>query len=159
MGLNVLGVIPFEQSLTQVSMSFIAEKIQARIVAGDGGLNKRMKQILVGAISGDMAIHSPFFKKSDKLVIISGDRTDIFAAALDSSTAGIILTNNMVPSQNLLAKATDLNVPVLAVPFDTFQTAKQVDDMIPLLTKDDSERIEKIKSLIQQNVNVNSIIS
>ena len=158
MGLNVLGVIPFEQSLTQVSMSFIAEKIQARIIAGDGGLNKRMKQIVVGAISADIAIHTPLFKRSDKLLITSGDRTDIIAAALDSSTAGIILTNNMVPSQNLLAKATNLNIPVLAVPFDTFQTAKQIDDMIPLLTKDDSERIETLRKLVGENVDINAII-
>jgi uncharacterized protein len=159
MGINVLGVIPFEKSLTQVSMSFIAEKIQARIIAGDGGLNKRMKQIFVGAISADIAAHTPLFKKSDKLLITSGDRTDIFAAALDSSTAGIILTNNMVPSQNLLAKATDLNIPVLAVPFDTFQTAKQIDDMVPLLTKDDNERIGTLKKLVEQNVDVNAVVS
>jgi uncharacterized protein len=159
MGLNVVGVVPFEQTLTQVSMSFIAEKVQARIVAGDGGLNKRMKQIFVGAVSGDMAAHTPLFKKSDKLLIISGDRADIFAAALDTNTAGIILTNNMVPSQNLLAKATDLNIPVLAVPFDTFQTAKQVDDMVPLLTKDDSERIDTLKKLIEQNVDIASVLA
>ena len=159
MGINVSGVIPFEKRLTQVSMSFIAEKIQARVVAGDSGLNKCMKQIFVGAISGDIALHTPLFKTPDKLLIISGDRTDIFAAALDTSTAGIILTNNMVPSQNLLAKATDKNIPVLAVPFDTFQTAKQVDDMVPLLTKDDSERIEALKKLIEKNVDVNSVIA
>lgn len=158
MGLKVLGVIPFEQSLTQVSMSFIAEKIQARIIAGDGGLNKRMKQIFVGAMSADVAAHAPLFKKSHRLLITSGDRADMIAVALDSDTSGIILTNNMVPSQNLLAKATDLNIPVLAVPFDTFQTAKQIDDMIPLLTRDDTERIDFLKTLIEQNVEIDSII-
>jgi uncharacterized protein len=157
MGLKVQGIIPFEQSLTQVSMSFIAEKIQARIIAGDGGLNNRMKQIFVGAMSADIASHSPLFRKTQKLLITSGDRADMIAAALETSTAGIILTNNMVPSQNLLAKATDLNIPVLAVPFDTFQTAKQIDDMIPLLTRDDNERIDTLKKLIEQNVDIDSI--
>ena len=158
MGLNVLGVIPFEQSLTQLSMNFIAEKIQARIIAGDGGLNKRVKQIFVGAMSADMVVQTPLFKRSKKLLITSGDRTDMIAAALESDTTGIILTNNLVPSQNLLAKATDLNIPVLAVPFDTFQTAKQIDDMIPLLTKDDTERIDSLKKLVEQNVEIESII-
>jgi uncharacterized protein len=158
LGLNVLGVIPYEVSLTQVSMSFIADKIQARIIAGDGGLNKRVKHIFVGAMSGDSASHSPLFKKADKILITSGDRADMIAAGLDSSTSGIILTNNLFPPTNILSKATNLNIPVLAVPFDTFQTAKQIDDMIPLLTRDDNERIETLKKLVQKHIDIDAIL-
>jgi len=159
LGLNVLGVVPFEKSLTQVSMNFIADKIQARVVAGDGGLNNRIKHVFVGAMSADSAHHTPGFQRQNKLLITGGDRADMIAAALEPGTTGIILTNNMVPSQNLLSKATDMNITVLAVPFDTFQTAKQIDDMVPLLAKDDTERIATLKKLIEQNVNINSIIS
>jgi BioD-like phosphotransacetylase family protein len=51
-----------------------------------------------------------------------------------------------------------MNIPILLVPFDTFQTAKQIDDMIPLLTKDDTERIAMLEKLVQQNVDLKSII-
>jgi BioD-like phosphotransacetylase family protein len=44
------------------------------------------------------------------------------------------------------------------VPFDTFSTAKQVDDMVPLLTRDDTERIDMIKNLIEKNVDIEAII-
>jgi hypothetical protein len=159
MGLKVLGVIPFEQSLTQVSMNFIADKIQARIIAGDGGLNKLIKHVFVGAVSADMANNRPGFNRTNKLLITGGDRADMIAAALEPGTAGIVLTNNMVPSQNLLSKATEMNIPVLAVPFDTFQTAKQIDDMIPLLTKDDTQRIATLKKVIEQNVDIKSILA
>jgi len=63
MGVNVLGVIPFERSLTEVPMSYIAEKIQARVIGGEGGLSKRMKHVFVGAMSGDIAAHSPYSKR------------------------------------------------------------------------------------------------
>ena len=39
MGVNVLGVMPFEQNLNRVPVSYIAEKLQARIIAGENGLN------------------------------------------------------------------------------------------------------------------------
>jgi BioD-like phosphotransacetylase family protein len=158
MGVKVLGVLPNEPKLTQVPMSYIAEKLQARIIAGEGGLNKKVNKILVGAMAGDAATRYPLWKSENKLSITSGDRSDYIVAAMESSTSGIILTNNFLPSQNLISKATDKNIPMLLVPFDTFTTAKQVDDMIPLLTKDDSERINLLQKMIEQNIDVKSLV-
>ncbi|MDD5700501.1 MAG: DRTGG domain-containing protein [Dehalococcoidales bacterium] len=158
LGVNVLGVLPCEPVLTQFSMSYLAEKLQARIIAGEKGLNQKVKNILVGSMSGDAAVRYPLFKTENKLAITSGDRVDYIVAALESSTAGIILTNNVIPPQNIISKASDKNVPMLLVPFDTFATAKQVDDLVSLLTKDDTERIDLIQKLVEQNVDINSII-
>jgi uncharacterized protein len=158
MGVKVLGVIPFEQGLTRVTVSYLAEKLQARVIAGDGGLNRRMEHIFVGAMSGDTAAHSPLFAKNNKVVITGGDRSDMIVAALEKTTAGIILTNNVIPPQNLISKASDMNIPVLLVPFDTFQAAKQLDDMVPLLTRDDSERITLLQKLIEKNVDLKAIL-
>ncbi len=158
MGVKVVGVIPFEQSLTQVSVSYIAEKLQARVIAGEGGLGQRVKHVFVGAMAGDIAARLPLFKKENKLAITGGDRTDMIVAALESNTAGIVLTNNVIPPQNIIAKATDRNIPLMLVPFDTFQTAKQIDDMTPLLTRDDAERINSIRKLVEQNVDIQAIL-
>ena len=158
MGVNILGVLPYEQGLTQVSVGYIAEKLQARVITGENGLNRRVKTVFVGSMSGDAAARHPLFKKENKLAITSGDRSDYIVAALQSSSAGIILTNNILPPQNLISKAADMNIPILLVPFDTFQTAKQVDDMVPLLTKDDTERIDLLKKLVEQNVNIGAIV-
>jgi BioD-like phosphotransacetylase family protein len=158
MGVKVLGIIPNEPKLNQVPMSYIAEKLQARVIAGDGGLNKKINKILVGSMGGDSATRYPLWKSENKLAITSGDRSDYIVAALESSTSGIILTNNFLPPQNLISKATDKNIPMLLVPFDTFTTAKQVDDMCPLLTKDDSERIDILQNLVSANVDIKEII-
>jgi uncharacterized protein len=158
MGINVLGVIPYEPGLTQVSVSYIAEKLQARVIGGEGGLNLRVKHVFVGAMAGDTAARLPLFKKENKLAITGGDRSDMIVAALESNTSGIVLTNNIIPPQNLIAKASDLNIPLLLVPYDTFQTAKQIDDMTPLLTKDDAERIGALQKLIEQNVDIQAIM-
>lgn len=158
MGIKVLGVLPYEQELTQVPVSYVAERIQARVIAGEAGLNKRIRQVFVGAMSGDAASRHPVFKKENKLVITAGDRSDYIVAALDTSTAGIILTNNIIPPQSLISLASDMNVPMMLVPFDTFQTAKQVDDMTPLLTKDDNERIELITRLVRENIDLSALV-
>lgn len=159
MGVNILGVLPYEQALTQVSVSYIAEKLQARVITGEAGLSRRVKAIFVGSMSGDAAARYPLFKKENKLAITSGDRSDYIVAALQTNSAGIVLTNNVLPPQNIISMASEMNIPILLVPFDTFQTAKQVDDMIPLLTKDDTERIDLLKKLVEQNVNLGAIFN
>jgi uncharacterized protein len=158
MGIQVLGVIPCDQELNYVNVGFIAEKLQARVIAGEGGLNKRVRHVFVGAMSGDAASRLPLFRIENKLAITGGDRSDMIVAALESSTSGIILTNNIIPPQNIIAKAADKNIPLLLVPFDTFRTAKQVDDMTPLLTKDDTMRIDLLQKLIEQNVDIKAIL-
>jgi BioD-like phosphotransacetylase family protein len=157
MGIDVLGLIPFEPELTYVSMDYLSEKLQARVIAGEGGLKRRVKHIFVGSMSGDAAVGYPQFKQENKLAITSGDRSDYIVAALESNTSGIILTNNVLPPQNLISKASDLNIPMLLVPFTTYETAKQVDDAVPLLTKDDTEHIQLLKRLIENNVDIQSI--
>ena len=158
MGINVLGVIPFEQDLTYVPVSYLAERLQARIIGGEGGLSNKVKYVFVGAMAGDAAARLPLFRKENKLAITGGDRSDMIVAALESSTSGIILTNNIMPPQNIISKASELNIPLLLVPFDTFATAKQIDDMTPLLTKDDTQRIDLLQKLVAQYVDIKAII-
>jgi BioD-like phosphotransacetylase family protein len=157
MGLNVLGVIPKQPELTYHTMGYLAEKLQARVVAGEGGLKNRIEHIFVGSKSADTSTRDPRFNQPNNLIIASGDRSDYLAAALVVATSGIVLTHNIMPPPHLLAKLTEKNVPVLLVPYDTYETAKQIDDATPLLTRDDSDNIELLKELVENNVNIQNI--
>jgi hypothetical protein len=158
LGVDILGVIPGEPELTRFSMGYLAERLQARIIAGENGLKNRIKNIFVGSMSGDAAVRAPKFNQEDKLVIASGDRSDYIVGAIDSSTAGIILTDNILPPQNLISKASEKNIPILLVPYTTFETAKQVDDATPLLTREDTEHIQLLQKLVSENTELKSII-
>lgn len=158
MGIKVAGIIPFQKDLTYVNVSYIAERLQARVISGEGGLTNKVKHVFVGAMSGDAAVRLPLFKIENKLAITSGDRSDMIVAALESSTAGIVLTNNVIPAQNIIAKAAEKNIPLLLVPYDTFQTAKRVDDMPTLLTRDDTERIDLLEKLIKEHIDIDAIL-
>lgn len=152
MGVPVLGVIPYKTELTYVSVGYLAEFLFAKVLAGEQGLTNVAKNIFVGALSANAALRNPLFSKEDKLIITGGDRTDMILAALESDTAGIILTNNILPPTTLISKAQDRNIPLLLVSFDTYQTAKKIDDLEPLLTKDDTEKIQVLGSLVKEHV-------
>jgi len=153
LGLPLLGIIPHLESLTRPTMQFLADLFFAKILAGEKGLSNTIKDVVVGAMSADAVLRVQRFNKEDKLVITSGDRSDMILAALDTDAAGIILTNNILPPPNIIAKASAANVPLLLVAQDTFHAAKKVDNLVSLLSKDDDTRMEQLKDLVKEHVN------
>jgi len=150
--LPLLGVIPYSQELTLPSMRFLSDLFFAKILAGEKSLGNTIKDVFVGAMSADAVLRMQRFNKESKLVITSGDRSDMILAALDTKAAGIILTNNILPPPNILARAAGANVPLLLVAQDTFQTAKKVDDLVSLLSKEDTEKMDLLATLVKDSI-------
>jgi uncharacterized protein len=157
MGIGILGVVPFQSELTYFSVQYLAERLFAKVITGEGGLKRVVKNILIGAWSANVFMQHPLFKKENKLVITGGDRTDMILAALESDTSGIILTNNILPPSNIISKATERNIPLLLVFSDTYQTARQIESIEPLLTKDDTNKIELLKQLVAKHVQMDAL--
>ncbi len=158
LGVNVLGVIPYEEKLTTLSVSYLAERLFARVIAGEEGLSRRIRNVFVGAMSVNAALAEPLFAKPDKLIITSGDRSDMILAALDAGgTSCLLLSNNIVPPANVTARARQQKVPLLLVPADTYTVAKQVDELEPLLTREDTDKVDLLTRLVSENVDLKAI--
>jgi BioD-like phosphotransacetylase family protein len=98
------------------------------------------------------------FQREGKLVITSGDRADMILAAIESDTSCLVITNNILPSSNIISKAQERNIPMLLVPQDTYQVATNIDNLEILLTKEDSEKLSLVEQLIQKHVNVKELL-
>ncbi|MEA3287972.1 MAG: DRTGG domain-containing protein [Candidatus Marinimicrobia bacterium] len=155
--LPLLGIIPFMETLTHPTMQFLTDLFFAKVLAGDKGLSNTIMNVVVGAMSADAVLRVQRFSKESKLVITSGDRSDMILAALDTQAAGIILTNNILPPPNIIAKASAVNIPLLLVAQDTFHAAKKVDNLIPLLAKDDLDKMELLEQLLKEHVNISDL--
>ena len=158
MGVPLLGVIPYTHELAHLTVGHIAERLFAKVITGEGGMNNLVENVFVGAMSANIAINSPLFKKENKLIITSGDRSDMIVTAIETNAVGIVLTNNLLPPANLISRAGEKNIPMFLVPNDTFQIAKQIDNIEPLLSKDDTDNIELLGRLIKDNVNLAAIL-
>jgi len=152
--INVLGVIPYYEELPQFTVNFLADRLFAKIVSGESYLNRPVKNIIIGSMSASAAVKSPVFREENKVVITSGDRNDMISAALESSTSAIILTCNIEPSSELITRASERKIPLLLVSPDTYQIAKQIDFIEPLLQKNDSDKILLIERMIKEHVNL-----
>ncbi|MEM4729522.1 MAG: AAA family ATPase [Thermoplasmata archaeon] len=158
-GLNVpvLGIVPYEKELTYISVRQLAERLFAKVITGEEGMGRPIRHIFVGAMSADPAHRNTLINiinKEKKLIITSGDRSDMILAALESDTSCILLTNNILPPSSIISKAAERGVTMLLVPQDTYTVTAQIDDIEPLLTKEDAARVELVERLMKQHVNL-----
>jgi len=156
---NVLGMIPYDEGLTAFSVEYLSQYLLARVVAGEKWLDRRVSNIFVGAATVDSVYSDAQFHKENKMVITSGDRSDMLLASFeDKSTVAAVLTNNIIPPQSILAKAEERKIPVLLVPYGVYETARQIESLTPLITKNDTRQIEIMQKMITQYVNIKSLI-
>ena len=158
MGIKVLGVLPYEQELTYLPVELLADNLFAKVLTGREKLRGMIKTIFIGAMSATAAQQNLLFKKEKKLVITSGDRSDMILAALESDTACIILTNNILPAANIVSKASEANIPLLLVSWDTYDTVMRIHNIEPLLTKNDTEKIELLEKIVRKYIDLKELV-
>ena len=157
MGIDVIGIIPYTRELIHMSVGTLVERIFVKVIAGEGGMDNVIHNIFIGAMSGTTAQMDPLFKRGNKLIITSGDRSDMILTALESDTACVILTNNIVPSPAIISRASELNVPLLLVSDDTYQVARQLDSMDIVVAKNETGKIHMLGNLVAENVDIQKI--
>ncbi len=159
-GIDILGIIPYQEELTFFSLDYLTQYLLATVVAGKDGLNRRVNNIFVGAASVDSAYADAKFHRENKLVVTSGDRSDMLLASFeDKCTAAVVITNNIMPPQNILDKADKAKIPVLMVPIGVYETAKQIESLTPLITAKDTREIALMEQLVRDNVNIDALMA
>jgi uncharacterized protein len=164
MGIEILGLIPYKEQLTYFTVDFLAEKLMAKVLAGEENIKNTVKNMIVGAMSTSDPHKNPLFtlpnlNREDQLMITGGDRSDMILAALERDTACIIITNDIMPPQHVISKVIERKVPLLLVTMDTFQTVKKVDDMEALLTKDNDVKIKLMSHLIEKHTSISEFLN
>jgi len=158
LGIRVLGILPREELLERARVELILDKLNAKLVAGENGLEKLIGKVMVGALGADQALKMSEFHQRNKLLITGGDRVDLIYASLADETSGIVLTNNVLPHPKIMAKADELDIPILSVPMDTYTTAKAVYRINAEISPEDEDKKDLIKNMIAKNLDVKSIL-
>ncbi len=161
-GLELLGVIPHQDILSSPTIDLIREELKAELLSSPAGLNGLVEDVVVGAMGAQNAM--AYFKRG-VLLITPGDREDIILSActgLDADRnermAGIVLTGNLRPSENLLKIIAAMPIPVLLAAEDSYRVASKVHDLTVKTRPSDAHKISLIRDLVAKNVDLNKIL-
>ena len=153
LGVPVLGMLPEDPLLSSISVDEIAKATGGEFLVGPGTADGLVESFVVGAMGVDSALRY-FRKVTRKCVITGGDRTDIQFAALETPTRCMILTGNLQPSHNVLARAREMNVPVLLVRGDTLTAVETIERMLGKQRVREHAKIDHALNLFEANLDL-----
>ncbi|SET32319.1 phosphate acetyltransferase [Thalassotalea agarivorans] len=155
---DMLGMIPWEIDLIAPRVRDVAHYLGAEII-NDGDMDhRRIRSISFCARTvSNMVSHL----QPSRLIVTPGDRSDIIIATCLSSLNGtkvgaLLLTNGIKPNEQVLTlcnQALEAGLPVLSVPWDTWQTSRHLMNFNPEIPADDEQRIEKVQQYVADNLN------
>lgn len=153
----VLGVIPEDEELKTPSCGDIIDILDGELIAGEDGLCEKAGKTVVGAMTYDTAqrIVHQIELSPDSVMVTGGNRADIQLLAFEIGSSMLVLTGNEYPSMSILAKADELDVPVVIVPYDTMTAASRCEKVVASLSPEDAPLI---KEIVGKNVNIERIL-
>ncbi len=157
-GVKVLGIVPHSPTLFQATAELVAERLGAKVLSGEKGIDKPIGKILVGAMRADTALQMRSLYEPNKLIITGGDRVDMIMTAFDTSTSCIVLTGNLVPHPRILARADELEIPMISVPLDTYTTAQVIERIKAETRAEDTKKLEIIRGLVRDEIDLEQLL-
>lgn len=163
---GIVFSIPFDPFLRGPSMKEIADNLHAKVLYGKNHMDRVVLHKTVAAMQiGNflMRIHH----KDSALIVTPGDRSDIVLGSLlaamsqgYANIAGLVLTGGLLPDKAMrdLLDGLKLNVPVLSVSKNTFETTCRINEIHSRITASSTRKISTSLNLFQSHVDADGLL-
>jgi hypothetical protein len=162
-GIELLGVIPFQEQLGGPTMRQVLEVTNAELINGAEYLDVHIDKIVVGSMTAHQALNQ---LGRGSLLITGGDREDLILAAMGGCVlglgkadcvSGIVLTGGIYPHDNIMRLIRKTWVPVVMLKEDSYQVAHKISEITIKIRPSDKKKISIARRLVQRHVNVDRI--
>lgn len=155
-GINVLGVLSEDRILFTISVGELAECLQGEILNCAEKSGELVENIMLGAMTVDPG--SEYFgRKTNKAVVIRGDRSDMQIAALETSTKCLILSGNTAPIPAVRYRAEDKSVPIIVVKSDTMATVMAIENALNKARFSQEEKLPKLTEVMEKHFSFQTV--
>ncbi|MFC1871448.1 DRTGG domain-containing protein [Chloroflexota bacterium] len=149
-GGDILAVLPEDRVLYALSIGELAERLQGEILNSAEQSGEIVANIMIGAMVVDPGPEY-FGRKSQKAVVVRGDRPDMQLAALETPTGCLILCGNTPPIHTVLYEAEKRKVPVILVPGDIKNTVASIEDVLERSRFNQPKKLTRLTELMGKN--------
>lgn len=158
-GITVVGILPHSALLRSVSVEDVVKNLDAEVLCGKERLDLMIESIQIGAMSVNSAVK--YFQQSVNTAIVTGgDRADIQLAALETATHCLILTgHHLTPSDLVLSRAEEVEIPVISVERDTLTTVEILDAMFGRTPVREPMKLDYIYQMAQEHLNIDRLLN
>lgn len=157
-GIPVFGAIPFDPTLSSVTVREIAEALGGTVLTARDSLDLPVESFMVGAMGQEKALRF-FRRKANKAVVTGGDRSDVQLAALETSTRCIVLTGAMPPSSIVMSRAEELGVPMIMVEHDTLTAVERMESIFGHTRLHDPAKVDTMHRMLRESVDIDGMLA
>lgn len=151
-GIDVIGILPHDPLVGSITVEELNEMLGGKVLCCHDRLNNLVERFLIGAMQVDRA--TEYFKMTkNNAVIVGGDRADIQLSAIESGTECLVLTGELYPSELIVSRAEQKNIPIIVIRDDTYTVAKKVERLSVRLRLRDKAKVAHGTELVMKNVN------
>jgi len=151
-GIDVIGILPHDPLVGSITVEELNEMLGGKVLCCHDRLSNLIERFLIGAMQVDRA--TEYFKMTkNNAVIVGGDRADIQLSAIESGTECLVLTGELYPSELIVSRAEQKNIPIIVIRDDTYTVAKKVERLSVRLRLRDKAKVAHGKELVMKNVN------
>jgi len=164
-GIDVLGVMPYQKTLSSPTVDEISEELGIDFMHGRENAHNIVNKVIVGAMEPHEAWN---YIEDGTLIITPGDREDMILMAMSSyllqsrtassKIAGIVLTGGIMPHptiKNLIARS---GIPVLMSKEDTYKVTSDVHDLTVKIKPDDINKAEMAIKMVEDYIDIDLLI-
>jgi len=128
-GAEVLGIIPYDNSLQTVSSDEIVKRLGGRLLTNPS-IEREVRHFVISAMGPEESLRL-FRRTPDLALITGGDREEVQRAAFEvPSLRCLIVTGIHPPTREIIALANEGNVPVILAGQNTMVTATMCEEML-----------------------------
>jgi len=158
-GIKLLGIIPENRVLLAITIGELAESLGGEILNSAGKSDTLVENYMLGALVVDSGLDY-FGRKSRKAAIIRHDRPDMQLAALETSTACLVLggsPDGSGPIPNVLFKAESRGIPVIATGAALNDIVTVIDGALLKARLNQTKKLDKLAETVRQNLDIKAL--
>ncbi len=125
-GIPVLGILPQDRVLRAATIREIAETVEGDIQLFPENADALVEHVMIGGLVLDNGQYY-FNQFKNKLVVTRWDRPDLQNAAIETDTAGFLLTGGQGPIPYMQQRIQGKKIPVIVVQEGTVALASRLD--------------------------------
>jgi hypothetical protein len=151
-GVDIIGILPHDPLVGSITAEELNEMLGGKVLCCHDKLSNLVERFLIGAMQVDRA--TEYFKRTkNNAVIVGGDRADIQLSAIESGTECLVLTGELYPSEIIISRAEQKEIPIIVVRDDTYSVAKKLEKLSVRLRLRDKAKVAHGVELVMENVN------
>ena len=155
-GINILGVLPEDRALFALTIGELAEHIQGEILNCAEKSVELAENFMLGAMVVDPGPEY-FARKTNKVVVVRGERPDMQLAALETSTRCLVLSGNKAPIPAVLARAEDKKIPIILARGDTTAIVMSIEDALGKARFHQEKKLPKLTEIMEEHFNFQAV--